>query len=319
MEKHERRDIARRYFVLFEGWSDAKIAEDLAHGGPRVTLRTIGRQRNGESVPNLGIASAMKRKLDDGTLTEEERLKRFEDQQARREAIQRAEHAFIRDEGARDYEDWVDRAFKRYHAREFDVVIDIMIGHVSADSVSGVPERHWPYVLNLLGSCYLERGLTDTAIGLFDRALVASTDKSYHAGAIRAIRLNHALALLLADRFDAALDQIEQIICDYPGYALAYYNALCIVSIRADHGYGDVNLLSRWLGRTQEAAARSFDPDTEILAEFMRRAQNDPDLNWARDQDTWSEFERWMLALKDSMQKQLSVKGEDDASNERAT
>lgn len=298
-DKSARRALAQRFFAVYGDWSDARIAEELAQNGPSVAARTIARARKGVNAPNADLAAAMGRKLDLALMTDEERFAHFEAERARREAIQRATRPFLTDEGKRaDYPDWVDSAFKRYLAREFDVMVEVMDGRIGPDGAPDLPQSYLAFVLNLEATAYLETGRYLKAIALLDRALAEATDPMEHAHVRIVIRTNQAAAYLLLGRFDAALDQVEAILRDNGGHAPAYYNAICIAAAR-----GDADLLNVWFGRTQTAAQNGF--TYEALVEFIRRAQTDPDLQFARDQRGWADFERWMLALKGSMQQQL--------------
>lgn len=162
-----------------------------------------------------------------------------------------------------------------------------------------VPEKTRPYLLNSYALCLYFMGRSPEAIEAWVQAYDHGVKVRADVNLLMGVRMMQGNAMWRAKRFNEAFELYDTLLLERPHFHYIYYNALCAASEEAD-----ALRLERWMGRLQAAAQQHI--ELGAFDEMLSRIESDPDLEWARRQSTWTEFMKWMIDVRRSMDRQTS-------------
>ena len=276
-----RKRISHDFNHLFSGLDHKAYARKLS-----VSERTAGRLRAGDRAPQKATAQLMRDEVarvrdlvvkDDAELVSYiEDIRRVNAETQNKIKIER-----MREEGITNTPPkWFVRAEIAFDEGKFDVAAAILEDRLAPEEIEAIEPALRPYALNRLGLALQYLGLPSDATESYRNALEAGMCADRPSPHIAWFRTNLAGGLVRLDRPEDALAQCEAAIDDSISHLPAYYVALC-----ASDALRDVQRLAIWIGRTIQVAKSDMPPDR--LEEFLFRAEDDPDLPWARKQAVW--------------------------------
>ena len=276
-----RKRISHDFNHLFSGLDHKAYAHKLG-----VSERTARRLRDGDRAPQKATAQLMRdevTRIRDLAVKDDAELVRYLDdiRHANAETQGKIKIERMREEGITNTPPkWFVRAEIAFDEGKFDVAAAILEDRLAPEEIEAVEPALRPYALNRLGLAFQYLGLPSDATENYKTALEAGISADRPSAHIAWIRTNLAGGLVRMDTPEEALAQCEAAINDSISHLPAYYVALC-----ASDALRDVQRLSIWVGRTIQVAKSDIPPVR--LEEFLFRAEDDPDLFWARQQGVW--------------------------------
>jgi tetratricopeptide (TPR) repeat protein len=197
----------------------------------------------------------------------------------------------IREEGiAIQPPKWFIRAEVAFDESKFDTAMAVLADRLAPEEIDAVEPALRPYALNRLGLALQYLGRPSEATETYREALRAGQSAHRPLAHIAWFRTNLAGGLIRMHKPEDAMAQCEAAIDASMSHFPAYYVALC-----ASDSLRDLQKLALWAGRTIQVA--KSDGSTNQLEEFLFRAEDDPDLSWARRQAVWGDVTRELRSI----------------------
>ncbi|BBK41029.1 hypothetical protein STVA_10490 [Allostella vacuolata] len=293
-----RRRIRDRFFTDFQVIRDEEVASRVDSNA-----RTVKRWRSRERVPHPKQAAILLQMIEKGMLAllidPQELADRGEEARRQREARQSLiPHTELNAPmPAIPIPTYYARARRLIEQRrwpEAAAALEYWGDGSSGGGLSQVPADTKPYLLNsfALSLYYLAR--YDEARELWEQALNIANRRTSPKFFLLSLDMMIGNAYWRRGRYQEAFARYDAIALHAPEFFYVYYNALCAADASTD-GYR----LSTWIGRIQGAAKFHFPPSA--IQEMLRRATDDLDLRWAREQPQWRELIDWLHEMLRSM------------------
>jgi tetratricopeptide (TPR) repeat protein len=286
-----RKRISHDFNHLFLGLDHKAYARKLG-----VSERTARRLRAGERVPHKVTARRM---LDESTrirdlaAKDDAEFARYIEEVRRANAEKQGKIRIERmcEEGiSKTVPKWYIRAELAFFEGKFEVAAAILADRLEPEEIEAVELALRPYAITCLGLSYQYLGHPSDATERYRDALQAGLFAHRPPAHIAWFRTNLAGGLVRMRELEDALVQCRAAIDDSISHLPAYYVALC-----ASDALRDPHRLAIWIGRTIQAAKSTISPSR--LEEFLLRADDDPDLAWARNQAAWADMTRDLRSI----------------------
>ena len=281
-----RKRISHDFNHLFSGLDHNAYARKLG-----VSERTARRLRTGDRAPQKATAQLM---LDEATHIRDLAAKNEAELASYIEEVRRANAEMqgkikierIREEGiAKTVPKWFLRAEIAFDEGKYEVAAAVLADRVAPEEIEAIEPALRPYALNRFGLALQYVGRLSDATENYKNALQAGLSVHRPPAHIASFRTNLAGGLNRMREPEDALSECEAAINDSISHLPAYYVALC-----ASDALRDLQRLTIWIGRTIQVAKSEIPPNR--LDEFLFRAEDDPDLAWARKQAGWAGMTR---------------------------
>lgn len=306
MQVRDRRRTQAKFMLLFGDLSIEKRAELLG-----VSPRSIRRMQNEKHAPVVAVTMKMKNAVEEAIsyakMSPAERKVAQERERARREARQlRITPQWTKDKVKKEYPKFMQTVLKRLRQGEYQTVIDVLHDRLEdKEEWALIPARLRPYVLQTLAFAYYQKGMIYESSSLYDATIEELEQYPEYEELRRACWSMRAGACLHLEQFEQGFEFVEKAIKSSRKFAPAYYQGLCLAT-----GTRDSGVLAEWIGRIVEAhSSWTYDG----LYEFKMRCEgDDPDLQWARQQERWKSFISELesgLSAKESHPKTVSHVG----------
>lgn len=282
----ERRQVAVRFFLFFQGEDEERLANLLA-----LSRRQIIRLKKGESLPQKETAARMSILLQDardhGLSTKVERLERAERLRAQHEEWQKATRVVIVD-GLEEKEipSWYANVRLLLEKEEWKHAGERMLErHDDGGDWERVPEKTKAYILSDLAVCHHKTGRFVQAADFARAALrsrlarVPSAPSNVERASLdrflATVNSNLGCSLMQFGHFGEARTLFRQSIEYKRDHGPAYYNDVCAASLARDEAVTTLKL-----GELTNAASAFLSADA--IEEIIHDAMTDKDLAFAR-------------------------------------
>lgn len=285
--------VVARFFLLFGHLEDETLAQTLG-----CTARTVRRYRAGDTNPDHEVRDIMRRETarvqDLARMGNADFIMMAEKRRAEHEKRQRETRlaTYVLDE-EKEIPKWFARVHQYMDDERYSDAYDYLVDHIEDETAwRAVDEVTRTYVLVDMSQACHKTGRFVEAERYSRQALEAR--RSYHRthlgnqrGDILALYealclTNTANAIMKLGRFSEASELYVDAMMAQPGYAPAYYSALCCAALSRN-----TRLVYSFAGRLQQVALTSLSADD--IQTVLQDMDKDSDLDSIRSEPIYKE------------------------------